>query len=118
MSPALAIGTRTAFQEAVELLIQRGLDLNPKDVPVHVRSFLEDGWFHLEVDDAGHNIAPEYLHTVFEPSSVAYSRPDHSPVGLFNVAETLKTMGGSASVSITPEGLTRFRLSVPVECDL
>jgi sensor histidine kinase regulating citrate/malate metabolism len=49
---------------------------------------------------------------------VAYTRPDQSPVGLFNVAQTLKDMGGSAEVSLTAEGLTRFRLSVPVECDL
>ncbi len=118
MSPALAIGSRAAFQEAVELLIQRGLDLNPKDVPVRVRTFIEDGWFRLEVEDAGHNISAEHLHAVFEPSFVAYTRPDQSPVGLFNVAQTLKDMGGSAEVSLTAEGLTRFRLSVPVECDL
>lgn len=118
MEPALAMGPREAFQEGVDLLIRRALAVSPRDMPVRVKTQVEAGRFLVEVADAGKAIDPTHLARVFEPSYVAIPTIRGEVTGLYNLAETLKAMGGEASLDLTPEGLTCFRLSVAVERDL
>lgn len=111
--PAMVVGPRDRFKASLELLLQRALDASGEGAPVQVRTWDEDGSNCLEILDTGDAIPASQIHRVFEPVYLTSMGGPESGFGLFNVAATIQSMGGSIQADRLDGGWTRFQIRVP-----
>lgn len=114
-APCPVRGPINLIRQSFELLIQRGLDAAHGLAPVRIRSQQEDGMAIIQfLDQEGEpdGVDPTRL---FDPVFCLGGSISDEAFGLFNVAETLRTMGGMASASRTPEGWVEIALRFPME---
>lgn len=113
--PCPVRGPVTLVRRGLELLIQRALDAANGIAPIHVISQQEGGIVALQILDPGHGESEADLMRMFDPVFCLPGIPHGEVFGLFNVAETLRGMGGKATVERTGSGWTEVTLTFPLE---
>jgi PAS domain S-box-containing protein len=111
--PAMVNGPRERFKSALELLLQRALDVTEEDSTVKVRTWDEDSYNCLEILDSGDAIPSSQINSVFEPVYITSMGAPESGFALFNVASTIQSMGGEIKAEHLEGGWTRFFIQIP-----
>jgi signal transduction histidine kinase len=87
------------------------------DPYVKVSAYKNNHALHLEVEDNGQGIDPQYKARIFDMFFRAHENSKGSGLGLYIVSETLAKVSGSIGVeSVLGKG-TIFRVSIPVSKD-
>jgi signal transduction histidine kinase len=113
--PSPVRGPVNLVRRSFELLIQRALDAAGGVAPVQVVSQQEPDRATVQIRDPGHGQSEASLHRMFDPLFCLPGDAAADPFGMFNVAQTLQTMGGEASVARTGRGWTEIALTFPLE---
>ncbi len=108
-------GHISLVRRSLELLIQRALDEANGEAPIQVFSQLEDDMAVIQILDSGHGEAEAELSRLFDPVFCLPGIPSSGGFGIFNVAETLRGLGGEATVARTESGWTEFTLTFPLQ---
>jgi signal transduction histidine kinase len=107
-------GSVSLVRRSFELLIQRGLDVSAGTRPIRVKSRQEFGMCMIDILDPGTPHSELDPSRMFDPVFCLAGTAADTAFGLFNVQETMKSMGGSATVVRTPSGWTQFTLQFPL----
>ncbi len=96
-------------------LLANALTHGAPDQPVRIQAFIRDGSFHLSVANAGKQIPPETLCSLFQPFTRETVRSSQNGLGLglYIAAEIARAHGGALAVDSTPSE-TRFTFTMPV----
>ncbi len=113
--PSLVRGPADLVRRCLELVIQRALDASAGREPVRITSEQQAETLVIQVLDHGPGPSEAELQRVFDPLYWVSGHPLGDAFGLFNVAETLRNMGGEAAASRTDQGWTAFTLRFPLE---
>jgi signal transduction histidine kinase len=106
-------GANQLVKHSLELLIQRALDAGAGQGPIRVSCQKESGTVAIRIQNRGSLETELDLSRMFDPVFFHAGGQTDDVFGLFNVAETVKGMGGTASVALTSDGLTEFTLRFP-----
>ncbi len=115
--PSPVRGPVNLVRRSLELVIQRALDASAGRSPVRITSEQRSGAIVVQISDRGPVASDKELQRVFDPVYWLSGSPLGDAFGLFNVAETLRNMGGEATVLRTDQGWTRFTLRMPLELE-
>ena len=74
----------------------------------------EPGTVAIRIQNRGPLETDLDLSRMFDPVFLHAGEQTDDVFGLFNVAETVKGMGGSVTVALTVDGLTEFTLRFPL----
>nr|WP_291272288.1 HAMP domain-containing sensor histidine kinase [Geothrix sp.] len=113
--PSLVRGPVNLVRLSLELVIQRALDASAGQSPVRITSEQESEAIVIQISDRGYATSDKELRRIFDPVYWVPGSPLGDAFGLFNVAETLRNMGGEAAAIRTDLGWTVFTLRVPLE---
>jgi two-component system, sensor histidine kinase YesM len=105
------------LQPVIENGIIHGFANRLSNRRVEIRAFAEAGMALIEVEDNGQGIAPEILeklnHNNFHKAGTTESHT--TGLGLENVHERLKNLGGKLSFESERQRYTRVRIALPLE---
>lgn len=113
--PSLVRGPVNLVRRSLELVIQRALDVSRGQFPVQITSKQKPGAIVIQISDRGSATSDKELRRIFDPVYWVAGNPLGDAFGLFNVAETLRNMGGEARAARTDQGWTAFTLRIPLE---
>lgn len=113
--PSPVRGPVNLVRRSLELVIQRALDASAGRSPVRITSERKSGAIVVQVFDQGLAGSNTDLQRVFDPVYWLPGTPLSDAFGLFNVAETLRNMGGEATAVRTEPGWTVITLRMPLE---
>lgn len=113
--PSLVRGPANLVRRSLELVIQRALDASAGRAPIQITSEQDSEAVVIRILDHGHSQSDAELQRVFDPLYWVPGHPISDAFGLFNVAETLRNMGGEATAGRTDQGWTVFNLRFPLE---
>jgi len=103
-----------SIRKCFEVLIQRALGAAKGSLPIRVSTLKERNVAMIQILDPASPPPEADLARMFDPLfCLAASEPDDA-FGLFNVSETMKSLGGSADVARAPDGWTVFTLRFPL----
>ena len=101
--------------QVVVNLLTNALDASPPGEAVLVRATGHGGLVLLDVEDQGPGVAPELEPMLFSPFTTTKDPGQGTGLGLAVSLRIAQDHGGDLSYSRTPEGRTRFRLTLPRE---
>lgn len=113
-APCPVRGPINLIRRSFELLVQRGLDSAAGRAPIQVRSQKTDGVAVIQILDPGDATIPGDPSRLFDPVFCLGGSVSDESFGLFNVAETLRTMGGMATATRTTNGWMEISLHIPM----
>jgi two-component system OmpR family sensor kinase len=103
--------------QLLENLVENAVKYSPEGGPVRVKLWLEGGWNHITVADAGIGIPTDDLPSIFERFHRGTNVDDRQfagmGLGLFICRGIAEQHGGRISVSSTPGGGTTFHIELP-----
>ena len=105
---------RHGLARALRALVSNALEATPRPGPVQVLAKVEEGAWHLEVEDQGSGMAPEVLARVGEPFFSTKPTGSGMGLGLFLARTFAEQLGGELSVASQPGQGTRVQLSWPL----
>ena len=108
-------GPITLIHRSFELLIQRALDEADGRAPIQVFSQQEASMVVVQILDPGHGESEAELTRMFDPVFCLPGIPPSDAFGIFNVAETIRSMGGEATVARSEGGWTEITLKFPLQ---
>ena len=110
------IGSSSKLGQVVLNLALNAAQAIPPDVDdgrVDVRGYAFDETVVIEVEDNGEGVAPEMLHTIFEPFFSTKSSQEGTGLGLAICNQTVTRMGGEIEVESQPGEGALFRVKLP-----
>ncbi|MFZ1614754.1 MAG: hypothetical protein WAT51_11310, partial [Holophaga sp.] len=113
-APCPVRGSINLIRRSFELLIQRGLDSAAGKAPIRVRSQQADGMAVIQILDPGDVPLTGDPSRLFDPVFCLGGSVSDESFGLFNVAETLRTMGGMATATRATNGWMEISLHFPM----
>jgi signal transduction histidine kinase len=99
------------FRRALLNLMQNAMDAMPQGGTLTLRGRRQDATVHLDVEDTGSGIAPEYTTQIFEP--LYTTKPGGTGLGLYIVQEVVAAHGGHVAVQSTVGSGTTFTITLP-----
>ena len=108
-------GPISLVRRSFELLIQRALDEANGSAPIRVVSHQEGDMAVVQILNPGQTGSEADLGRMFDPVFCPPGIRAEDVFGIFNVAETLRGMGGKATVGRVDNGWTEFNLEFPLE---
>lgn len=108
-------GPVNLVRRSLELVIQRALDVAGGRAAIQLFSEQEPGAVVVRILDPGQGESDTELQKMFDPVYCLVGSHAGDAFGLFNVAETLRNMGGEARIARTEQGWTEFTLRFPLE---
>ncbi|BDU73151.1 ATP-binding protein [Mesoterricola silvestris] len=115
-SPCPIRGPVGAVRRCFEVLIQRALDAAAGTTPIRVNSRRERNVATVQVLDPAIPPVPESdLARMFDPLFCFAASEPGDGFGLFNVWETMKSIGGTVEIALTQDGWTEFTLRFHLE---
>ena len=100
------------FQRILSNLIGNSIDSISHKGLIRVKIQRSDMGIEVEVEDSGSGI-PEHILPRLMERGATFGKEKGSGLGLHHAAETLKSWGGSITISSTPGKGTRVRLFIP-----
>lgn len=113
-SPCPVRGPVGLVRRCFEVLIQRALDAAAGRAAIRVCSQRDRDFATIQVLDPAVPRAESDMARLFEPLFCLAATESDDAFGLFNVSETMKSLGGSAEAGRTPDGWTEFTLRFPL----
>ena len=113
-APCPVRGPINLVRRSFELLIQRGLDSAGGKTPIQVRSQQVEGIAVIQILDPGDVPLTGDPSRLFDPVFCLGGSVSDESFGLFNVAETLRTMGGMATATRATNGWMEISLHFPM----
>lgn len=113
-APCPVRGPINLIRRSFELLIQRGLDSAAGKTPIQVRSRQADDMAVIQILDPGAATLIGDPSRLFDPVFCLGGNVSDESFGLFNVAETLRTMGGMATATRAADGWLEISLHFPL----
>lgn len=113
--PSPVRGPATLVRRSLELLVQRALDAAEGNAPIRLFSQQKAGAVVVQIQDPGHGESEADLMRMFDPLFCLPGVPSGDAFGIFNVSETIRAMGGEASVARAANGWTEVTLRFPLE---
>lgn len=108
-------GPVSLVRRSFELLIQRALDEANGKAPIQVFSEQEGDMVVIQILDPGHGESEAELMRMFDPVFCLPGIPSGDAFGIFNVLETIRGMGGEATVAKSDRGWTGVTLKIPLQ---
>ncbi len=111
--PALVVGPREKFMAALRFLLERALDATGGGAIVRVRTWDEEEVHLIEVADSGDAIPDSQMASIFDPVYFTSMEAPESGFGLFNVAATIRELGGTIRADRLEGRWTSFLVQIP-----
>jgi two-component system sensor kinase FixL len=113
--PSPVHGPVSLIRRSIELVIQRALDAAGGKTPIRVLSHQARGSVVVRIQDPGRGESDEELARVFDPVFCVPGAPINDGFGTFNVAETMRGIGGWVGIARTGRGWTEITFKFPLE---
>jgi putative PEP-CTERM system histidine kinase len=108
------IGYEQRFERVLEHLVQNAIDATQHSGEVRIRVGAEGDHAVIEVSDSGCGMSEAFVRErLFRPFQT--TKGNGMGIGVFEVAQYAKDMGGRIEVDSRPGAGTRFRLMLPLE---
>ncbi|MEZ6133362.1 MAG: ATP-binding protein [Pirellulaceae bacterium] len=110
---------RDGFQTIASNLLSNAVRYTPQGGSVSLRTFIDEGWFVLEVSDTGIGIRDDDIERIFERFYRA--EKDRSTdtggtgLGLSIVKHLVQALGGTVSAESRPHSGSRFQVRLPLK---
>lgn len=112
------LADRDKIIQVLTNLLSNAAKFTPTGGRVWVRTFLENGWVAVEVEDTGIGIPPEQIDKIFEKfrqvGDTLIAKPEGAGLGLPISREIVEHHGGSFTVRSTPGQGSSFRVVLPL----
>jgi len=103
---------RTSFEDIIEYLILNSEEAMPDGGEIHIWIERENSGVTIYFRDTGKGIPEELLPRIFEPFFT--TKREGLGLGLYNVKQIVRSMGGSISVVSSPGEGTTFKIHLPL----
>jgi PAS domain S-box-containing protein len=96
-------------------LVTNAIKFRSPDRPgqVHIRTYTQDGWTILSVEDNGLGISPNYRQKLFQMFKRFHPHVEGTGIGLYIVKRIVENTGGKIEVDSEVDSGTTFRLYFP-----
>lgn len=112
-SSAEVVGDLAQLSRMFTDLLNNAVEASGPGQRVHIRTWDEERFVNLAIDDEGSGVPPEELNRIFDPLYTTHATRGALGMGLARASAITSRHGGTISVEQTPTGGARFHVRLP-----